>query len=407
VVGTIAEAILYFYDSLILLHKMEEQPLEDNIKYPEDLKISLSRIEENQKNLRLWSEFAGMNHLHRYVLVEAEIFRVSGKSLEASNSYDRAIELAHKNGFIQDEAIANELAFRFWLRQNKKDFAQLYLQKAYYSYSLWGATKKLENLQHTYPSQVKLINDFQENAFHTGTIISGMTTTGKMEANLSLDFMSIMKASQIISGEIILEKLISSLMKVLVENAGAEKGVLFLEDDGEISVVAKWESKLKAVDILNIPADNGYSLYSPSVVNFVSRTSKNLVIENLARDEKFKDDYITTYNPNSVLCIPLIKQGKLIGIIYLENNLTSGAFTKDRIEIIKMLSSQAAISLENARLYSNLENITKEKTKVITEMEIARDIQTSLLHLKIQFCLALKWLLICIPLKWSVVTTMI
>jgi GAF domain-containing protein len=407
VVGTIAEAILYFYDSLILLHKMEEQPLEDNIKYPEDLKISLSRIEENQKNLRLWSEFAGMNHLHRYVLVEAEIFRVSGKFLEASNSYDRAIELAHKNGFIQDEAIANELAFRFWLRQNKKDFAQLYLQKAYYSYSLWGATKKLENLQLTYPSQVKLINDFQENAFNTGTIISGMTTTGKMEANLSLDFMSIMKASQIISGEIILEKLISSLMKVLVENAGAEKGVLFLEDDGEISVVAKWESKLKAVDILNIPADNGYSLYSPSVVNFVSRTSKNLVIENLARDEKFKDDYITKYNPNSVLCIPLIKQGKLIGIIYLENNLTSGAFTKDRIEIIKMLSSQAAISLENARLYSNLENITKEKTKVITEMEIARDIQTSLLHLKIQFCLALKWLLICIPLKWSVVTTMI
>lgn len=377
--GTIAEAILYFYDSLILLHKMEEQPLEDNIKYPEDLKISLSRIEENQKNLRLWSEFAGMNHLHRYVLVEAEIFRVSGKFLEASNSYDRAIELAHKNGFIQDEAIANELAFRFWLRQNKKDFAQLYLQKAYYSYSLWGATKKLENLQLTYPSQVKLINDFQENAFNTGTIISGMTTTGKMEANLSLDFMSIMKASQIISGEIILEKLISSLMKVLVENAGAEKGVLFLEDDGEISVVAKWESKLKAVDILNIPADNGYSLYSPSVVNFVSRTSKNLVIENLARDEKFKDDYITKYNPNSVLCIPLIKQGKLIGIIYLENNLTSGAFTKDRIEIIKMLSSQAAISLENARLYSNLENITKEKTKVITEMEIARDIQTSLL----------------------------
>lgn len=377
--GTIAEAILYFYDSLILLFKMEVN-FEDNSNYSEEIKIYLNRIEENQKNLKLWSEYAGMNHLHRYVLIEAEMFRVSGKFIEASNSYDRAIELAHKNGFILDEAIANELAFRFWLGKDKKDFAQIYLQKAYYSYSLWGASKKLEILYLRYPSQVQLIKDSEEGIFHSGTIISGTTTTtGRMEANLSLDFKSIMKASQIISGEIILEKLISSLMKILVETAGAEKGVLLLEENGEFTVVAKWELKMKVVDIINIPSDGGYSLYSPSVVNFVSRTYKNLVIENLSRDENFKDDYITKNNPNSVLCIPLIKQGKLIGIVYLENNLASGAFMKDRIEIIKMLSSQAAISLENARLYSNLENITKEKTKVITEMEIARDIQTSLL----------------------------
>ncbi len=382
--GTIAEAILYFYDSLIALTNLSEKEFVTNGNIPPDAQKIFDRVEENQKQLLHWSKYAPMNHLHRFTLVEAEKCRVLGKRLEASDHYDYAIELAQKNGFIQDEAISNELAFRFWLSHNKKEFAQIYLQKAYYSYSVWGANRKLENLQQNFPAQILSIKDTGENYFQGGTILSGMTTTttNRMEANLSLDFVSIMKASQIISGEIILDKLLTALMKILVENAGAEKGILLLDEKAQLSVVAAWDSKSKVFDFSNRTFNEDYSLLSSSVVNFVSRTKQNLVIENLSKEEKFKDAYITKNNPKSVLCIPLLNQGKLIGIVYLENNLITGAFTKDRIEVLKMLSSQAAISIENATLYSNLENVTKEKTRVTTEMEIAKDIQTSLLPKK-------------------------
>ena len=180
-----------------------------------------------------------------------------------------------------------------------------------------------------------------------------------MEANITLDFVSIMKASQIISGEIILEKLLTSLMKILIENAGAEKGFLLLEENNKLIIESSWnaDSNKPRISRTQLIADN--SMLSSSIVNYVTRTKQDLVIEDLSKEGKFKDLYITTNKPKSVLCIPLLNQGKLIGIVYLENNLTTGAFTIDRIEILKMLSSQAAISIENARLYSNLENKSK------------------------------------------------
>ena len=198
-----------------------------------------------------------------------------------------------------------------------------------------------------------------------------------MEANLSLDFVSILKASQIISGEIILSKLLGSLMKVLAENAGAEIGFLLLEENEKLFIETSWNADENKINFARKEFREDSDLLSSSIVNFVNRTKQELVIEDVTKEGKLKDSYIRKNKPKSVLCIPLLSKGKIVGIVYLENNLTSGAFTKDRIEVIKILSSQAAISIENASLYSNLESITKEKTRITTEMEIAKDMLTA------------------------------
>ena len=344
----------------------------------------LKVLKTYQEQMLKWAESGPENFLHKYKLVEAERLRITGSFFEAQKFYDESIELANKNGYIQDEAIANELCAKFWLEFGKKEFAEIYFKKAHYAYSVWGAKRKTDLLEKNYSNFISRQPEQNRNYFSGGTIISKTTPqkTTRMEANITLDFVSIMKASQIISGEIILEKLLTSLMKILIENAGAEKGFLLLEENNKLIIESSWnaDSNKPRISRTQLIADN--SMLSSSIVNYVTRTKQDLVIEDLSKEGKFKDLYITTNKPKSVLCIPLLNQGKLIGIVYLENNLTTGAFTIDRIEILKMLSSQAAISIENARLYSNLENVTKEKTKVTTEMEIARDIQASLLPKK-------------------------
>lgn len=375
--GTIGEVNSYLYDSLLTLSSIsankQSLPLSENPEW--------KRIEENQAQLKTWAMYAPMNHQHKWNLIEAEKARVLGDRLVAQDFYDSAIELANKNGYTQEEALANELFAKFWIEQGKREFAYIHLRKAYYAYSNWGAKNKLTLLEKKYPALAAPTNEGESDYFSGRTIISKKNThsTTKMEANLSLDFVSILKASQIISGEIILDKLLGSLMKILAENAGAETGFLLLEENEKLFIETSWNANVNKTNITRTELHENSELLSSSIVNFVNRTKQELVIEDVTREGKLKDSYIRKNKPKSVLCIPLLSKGKIVGIVYLENNLTSGTFTKDRIEVIKMLSSQAAISIENASLYSNLENITKEKTRVTTEMEIAKDIQTSLL----------------------------
>jgi predicted ATPase/serine phosphatase RsbU (regulator of sigma subunit)/tRNA A-37 threonylcarbamoyl transferase component Bud32 len=338
-------------------------------KKEEEKKHLFESLEKYQAQIAKWAENCKENFLHKYLLIEAEKMRLIGNVLQAQNLYDESIELANKNGFTQDEALG------------KKEFADIYLKRAHYAYTAWGAAAKVKLLEKKYPSLAVRTAEIDQSYFSGGTIISRTTNqqNTRIEANISLDFVSIMKASQIISGEIILEKLLSSLMKILAENAGAERGFLLLEQKEKLLIETSWNSTSKDSTFSKSTPIEDTEILSPSIVNYVNRTKQDLVLEDVTKDGKFKDNYITKNKPKSVLCIPLLNQGKLIGIVYLENTLTSGAFTKDRIEILKMLSAQAAISIENARLYSNLENVTKEKTRVTTEMEIARDIQTSLL----------------------------
>ena len=378
--GTIGEVNLYAYDSLLILSQLSTQEANKQDIPHTDTK-EWKRIEENQSQLEYWATYAPMNYSHKWNLVEAEKHRVLGEKQSAQDFYDRAMEFAKINNYTQEEAIANELYAKFWLQLGKKEFAQVHLKKAYYLYSSWGAKGKLALLANKYPFLNTKTNENELDYFSGKKNISKKTTesTTKMEANLSLDFVSILKASQIISGEIILSKLLGSLMKVLAENAGAEIGFLLLEENEKLFIETSWNADENKINFARKEFREDSDLLSSSIVNFVNRTKQELVIEDVTKEGKLKDSYIRKNKPKSVLCIPLLSKGKIVGIVYLENNLTSGAFTKDRIEVIKILSSQAAISIENASLYSNLESITKEKTRITTEMEIAKDIQTSLL----------------------------
>ncbi|ELS01563.1 diguanylate cyclase (GGDEF) domain-containing protein [Xenococcus sp. PCC 7305] len=365
--GMVAEADQNYYASLssVAIYSSATAP---------EQQAYWSKIESNQKQMKIWADNCPENFLHRYLLVEAEIARVAGQDLEAMELYDRAIASAAENKFIQNEALANELAAKFWLIHGKEEFAQLYLKKAHYGYQLWGAQRKVEDLEKKYPQLLS-------RAFTTTKQEIQSTSNISSESNSSvLDLTTVIKASQALASEIVLDKLLANLMKILIENAGAQTGILILpliregiEPDAwviEAAGVADSEEVkiLQSIPIDAINAATQLTHLSTSIVNYVLRTQESLVLKNAAFESKFiGDPYIVATQTKSVLCAPLLNQGKLNGIIYLENNLTTGAFTSERVEILRILSAQAAVSIENSRLYAKLEDYSHTLEKKVEE----------------------------------------
>ncbi|MGD1807507.1 ATP-binding sensor histidine kinase [Dapis sp. BLCC M126] len=320
------------------------------------------QIESNQQQLKIWSDSCSENFLHKYLLVEAEQCRCLDKKLEAIELYDRAIAEAQANEHIQEEALANELAAKFYLDWGKKKFAVGYMQSAYNCYAQWGAKAKTDQLEQTYPQLLTVIlqkdkslsnpSDFRTSSQYIGTISS--TTS-------IFDLASTIKASQTISGEIEFNVLVSKLMQILMESAGANKGVLLLNnsDNWEIVTQCNYEASHICTMLVEQTGDLPYT-----IINTIKRTQESLIINNFEQDNNFTTDpYFIQKQPNSILCTPILNQGKLIGILYLENNFTREAFTPQRIEVIKLLTAQAAISIENARLYHQLEVKVEERTQ--------------------------------------------
>jgi len=351
--GTIYASTYNFYYSLILA------ALHPSVS-PEEQQEYWTQIEANQAQMKNWANNCPENFLHKYLLVAAEMTRISGKWYEASDLYDRAIKLAKENEFIQEEALANELAAKFWFAQEKADFAQIYLKKAYQGYQIWGAKRKVENLDEKYLQWLgSTRTDTENNTIHP------VTTTGRNSGE-ALDFAAVMKASQAISGEIVLEQLLNQVMKTVIENAGAQKGFLILDKGGNWAIEAEAALECDRITIMqSTPVDSvdpatGIPLLSTAIVNYVARSHENVVLNNATNEGQFtRDSYIATTQPKSILCTPLLNQGKLAGILYLENNLAIGAFTSERVETLKIIAAQAAISIENANLYEKLEDYNR------------------------------------------------
>jgi PAS domain S-box-containing protein len=313
----------------------------------------LAEVETHQTTLQQWAQNAPMNHLHKWYLVEAEKHRVLGNKAEAVEMYDRAISGAKENKFLNEEALANELAAKFYLEWGKERFAQIYIIEAYYCYIQWGATAKVKDLETRYPQLLTPIQPRNKNTKTTARV------TTSSESNL--DITTVMKASQAISGEIMLDKLMSSLMKVLMESAGAQRGYLILSSQEQLLIEAEVTINSQQVTVLqSIPVETCQEL-SSAIVNYVARTQESVVLDDAAREGQFTNDpYIQKHQPKSILCVPLINQSQIVSIIYLENNLTAGAFTPERVELLKVLSGQAAISLQNSQLYTKVrENETR------------------------------------------------
>ncbi|MEJ1936288.1 GAF domain-containing protein, partial [Nostoc sp. NIES-2111] len=333
----LAVPVFYFYDSLaqIAIYSSASNPK------PEHL---LNRVIKNQEKMRKWADNAPMNFQHKYELIEAEKFRILGNYWQAMESYDLAIAGAKEHGYIQEEALSNELAARFYFQCGKEKIAQTYITDAYYGYIRWGAKAKVRDLELKYPQIFSRIAKRRETITQT-------TDTPKI-----FDLATVIKASQALSGEIVLEKLLAKLMQIVLENAGAETGFLLLEKAGKLYIEASGSYKQEEITINQKTSVESLQNLPMSIINYVYRTQENILINDATHEGAFTtDSYIIKHQPKSILCTPIVNQGKLIGILYLENNLIKGAFTTERVEILQLLSSQAAISLENARLYDDLE----------------------------------------------------
>ncbi|NES03949.1 MAG: AAA family ATPase [Okeania sp. SIO2F4] len=346
-VGLIGEAVFYFYDSLIALAALSSKSQEISEIFPQ--------VEENQAQLQeFWANYAPMNYQHKVDLVAAEICRVKGQKAEAIELYDRAISGAKANEYIQEEAIANELAGKFYLDWGKTRVAADYMIEAYYCYARWGAKAKTNQLETKYPQLLSPILEKREyDNFHNSLSCTQVSDTVTTTA-LFLDYTSAIKSSQALSEEIELDGLLSKLMELLIENAGANKAVLSLNNSDNWEIVAQCNHD--TCDLSTTPVAETETL-PRSIINTVKRTQKTLLLNNLEQNNTFSaDPYLLKQPPKSLLCTPILNQGKLIGILYLENNLTTEAFTPERIEVLNLLTTQAAISIENARLYQELED---------------------------------------------------
>jgi predicted ATPase/signal transduction histidine kinase/CheY-like chemotaxis protein len=353
--GIFINPAFHFHQCLALSVGYDDADREKQAQYVEKIKSNLDKF-------KLWSKHCPSTYLHQRLLIEAELARITNNVLEAQDLYDRAISSARENKFLQNEALANELAAKFWLGRGKAEIAQLYMKKAHYGYQLWGAKRKVEDLAEKYPQLLPKSSFPAKNTTATiATTISPSTGTRSGEA---LDLAAVMKASQAISGEIVLDKLLGSLMKILIENAGAQIGHLILETEGKLLIETSGEVDSDNITVLqSIPIENRLPA---AIINYVVRTKETVVLNDAVREGNFTNDpYIKQHQTQSILCVPLLNQSKLGGMVYLENNLTAGAFTPDRLEVLKFLSSSAAISIENARLYHNLAEANRTlETKV-------------------------------------------
>jgi len=363
-----AEHIFYYSLALVAqyanTHNREDN--ENNLKQQQYLK----QVEENQRKMKYWAFHCPANYQHKYDLVEAEKARVLGQYFSAMEYYDLAIDGAKENGYVQDEALANELAAEFYLTLGRQKVARTYLIDAYYAYIRWGAKAKVKDLEERHAELLAPILG-REKSLPSGRDETRVQTRSTVTSTSSgaakeLDLSTIIKASQALSGKVHLDELLSNLMQVLLENAGAEKFYFIIPGPA-----GKWKIEAQCTGercqlISKSEIEN--QVIPISLVNYVGRTQETLAIDDATTETRFASDpYIIQQRPKSILCSPLINQGKWVGILYLENNLTAGAFTRDRLEVLSIISAQAAISIENARLYQTLEEKVQQRTAQLAQ----------------------------------------
>jgi PAS domain S-box-containing protein len=358
--GTFSTPVFYFYDSLVQMQVYQSVSLSEQ-------ELLLRKIISNQEKMQRWADSAPTNFQHKYDLIAAEKARILGRTDEAMSLYERAIAGAKDNQFIQEEALASELAAKFYLVRGLARIAQIYIKEAHYCYRRWGATAKVKDLETRYPQF------FPQSSGMANTPIHATAETTSNHSPTAFDLATVMKASQAISSEIELEQLLTSLMQILIENAGAQTGFLILENAGEWTIEAACElndgDRVCATRVLqSLPMAN---CLPESVIQYVIRTHESVILNDATCEGNFiNEPYIQHNQTRSLLCLPLLNQSQLVGVLYLENQLATGAFTPDRMQVLKLLSTQAAISIENAKLYSKLRASESKMTQFLEAIPV-------------------------------------
>ena len=360
--GHYAIAQLNYFHSLLLttLYLMQEVDLQDDY---------WQQLELNQQQLKKWADDCPENFLYKYKIIKAEMHRIKGDVLNALSSYDEAINLLRDSELTQEIALANELAANFWLTQNKRSYAEGPLLTAYRNYYNWGAKYKTDNLLAKHGDLLKAVipNKISKISFSGETSINAHNIA-------ALDFISIIKASQLISGDIDLEKFLAKMMKIVIETAGAERGVFLLMEEGKLFIQAEYKIDGEITTLQAIPFEawtNGVCM----AVEYVKRTQKSLILDNAIEDKQFKTDpYVLTHQVKSLFCMSIIKHHALKGMLYLENNLSANVFVSDRVQTLMFLGNQIATSLENIKYFKEQLKASEKIAEIQHQAQILAEI---------------------------------
>ena len=368
IVGRYLVPIFHFYHALFLMahHRATSKAESRSGLEPE---WDWAAVDDDREKLVQWSAYAPMNYQHKLDLLEAEKSRILGLHAEAIEYYDRAILGAKESGYIQEEALANELAATFYIDWGKQKVAAVYMQNAYYCYAHWGAKAKVSDLEHRYP---ELLRPILQPSATSGDVLSTLITlstsatfvsstqhdSSNRSLNQSLDFASVLKAAQTLSGTIQLDDLLHQLTEIILQNSGGDRCALILPNatnDWQVRAIATPEE----IQLCSDPLINHLDV-PVKLIQYVKNTQEVVVVDDMDTELPIVDDYLLQHPSKSVLCLPILNQGHCIGVLYLNNRLTSGVFTDERILILNFLCTQAAIALENARLYQQEQRKTQE-----------------------------------------------
>ncbi len=366
------ESYCVFYVSLALCANYNEKSFYQKYKIRKTLKGNIRQFEKWESNCP--ENFSAYTNILR-----GELSKLNQNPQETINAYKQAINDAHENKITHIEALANELLGKFCLKFGLVEASNNYIKNAIDLYERWGADLKVKLLFEEFPN----LQVFQDEVKKSK--ILGFDSESSSFSSANLDLVTIMKASVALAGKVRFEDLLNTLMKILIENAGAQRGYFILEKEKDLISKKIVEFDNENVKLfIGMPKEKE-TLLPFSLIQYVYRTQEVVVVDDAINDIRFSNDnYITKSKPKSLLCIPIISKGVLTGMIYLENNLVEGAFTKNRIELLKLLSGQITVSIENSLLYENLEQKVDERTQQLTiEKKKSDDLLLNILPLEI------------------------
>ncbi|QRG67513.1 helix-turn-helix transcriptional regulator [Brevibacillus choshinensis] len=330
---------LVFYQSLAIAAECQSFSPPARSKH---LKV----LRKNIRQMKKWAESCPDNFLHKYLLMEAERARIDGRDQAAMDLYDQAIQSAKEQQYVRNEAIACELAAAFYLSRKKERFAGTYLTQSLQAFHQWGATEKVKQLRETYPQlQQEQLTESPEEPLRSQNELGPFfsSTTTKTGSSPEMDLETFLQAMQEFSKETDLPKLLDSYLDTAIKSAGAEKGFVLLEKDGELCVEAGKQANELVESIKKAAPLDEFENIPAAIIHYVARTRESVVLSDASRSGIFeRDAYVKQHRPRSILCIPILYLGVLVGVLYLENNLTTDAFHADRMEFLEMLSSQMA-----------------------------------------------------------------
>ncbi len=352
----------YFYYTALTLAALHEKAA------PDEQREWRKVLAAHQGQLREWAENYPPTFYDKFALVSAEIARLEGDDLAAMHRYEQAIQSAHENGFVQNEAIAHELTAGFYLARGFPTAGRAHLEQARSCYARWGAEGKVKQLDERHPQ------------LRAQTVRAAATPLDNVTNVTQLDLLAVAKASQAISGQIVLNELVDTLMRIVLENAGAQTGCLLLVRNEKLDLAADAGVNQQTVQVrLHFGQAQAHTPLPTSILNYVRRSREPVLLMDATEPHPFSTDpYFLQRRHKSVLCLPILRQSALIGLLYLENNLATHAFTPSRVKVLELLASQAAISLENAQLYTDLqqENIERKRAE-----EALREREARIRHL--------------------------